>query len=154
MKISVQRYRATGNLKNSLKKRLVSSRSLIPALIVSSIILLACLHIWQRVYVMGLVKEVSVLEKENKNLKDLVKKTRVEIVELSRLSRIEKIAVEELGLTRTSSENLFTLSVNREEKKSEGLDDVVTSLKKIADNLPVLNETKAATNSIFESDEE
>jgi len=154
MKISVQRYRATGNLKNSLKKRLVSSRSLIPALIVSSIILLACLHIWQRVYVMGLVKEVSVLEKENKNLKNLVKKTRVEIVELSRLSRIEKIAVEELGLTRTSSENLFTLSVNREEKKSEGLDEVVTSLKKIAENLPVLNETKAATSSIFESDEE
>jgi len=154
MKISVQRYRATGNLKNSLKKRLVSSRSLIPALIVSSIILLACLHIWQRVYVMGLVKEVSVLEKENKNLKDLVKKTRVEIVELSRLSRIEKIAVEELGLTRTSSENLFTLSVNREDKKSEGLDEVVTSLRKIADNLPVLNETKAATSNIFESDEE
>ena len=154
MKISVQRYRATGNLKNSLKKRLVSSKSLIPAIILASIILLACLHIWQRVYVMGLVKEVSILERENKNLKDLVKKTHVEIVDLSRLSRIEKIAVEELGLTRTSSENLYTLCVNREENNSEGLDEVVTSLKKIADNLPVLNETKAATSSIFETDEE
>ena len=153
MKISVQRYRATGSLKNTLKKRLVSSRSIIPALIVASVILLACLHIWQRVHVMGLVKEVSVLENENKNLKDMVKKTNMEITELSRLSRIEKIAVEELGLTRTSSENLYTLSVSREDRKTEGLEDVVTSLKKIADNLPVLNETRAATSNIFDSDE-
>ena len=154
MKISVQRYRATGNLKNSLKKRLVSSKSLIPAMIVGSIILLACLHVWQRVYVMGLVKDVSVLEKENKNLKDLVKKANMEVIELSRLSRIEKMAKEDLGLTRTSSENLFTLNIDREENNSEGFEDVVTSLKKIADNLPVLNETRAATSSIFESDEE
>jgi len=102
---------------------------------------------------MGLVKEVSVLENENKNLKDMVKKTNMEITELSRLSRIEKIAVEELGLTRTSSENLYTLSVSREDRKTEGLEDVVTSLKKIADNLPVLNETRAATSNIFDSDE-
>ncbi|PKK84138.1 MAG: hypothetical protein CVT49_04900 [candidate division Zixibacteria bacterium HGW-Zixibacteria-1] len=154
MKISVQRYRATGGFRKSLKKRLVSSRTLIPAMIVGSIILLACLHVWQRVYVMGLVKEVSVLEKENNNLKDLVKKSNMEITELSRLSRIEEIATEQLGLTRTGSENLYTLSISRDDYKAEGLDDVVTSLKKIAENLPVLNETKAATNGIFESDEE
>ncbi len=78
----------------------------------------------------------------------------MEVIELSRLSRIEKIAKEDLGLTRTSSENLFTLNIDREENDSEGFEDVVTSLKKIADNLPVLNETRAATSSIFESDEE
>jgi len=88
-------------------------------MIVGSIILLACLHVWQRVYVMGLVKDVSVLEKENKNLKDLVKKANMEVIELSRLSRIEKIAKEDLGLTRTSSENLFTLNIDRERDIAE-----------------------------------
>ena len=154
MKISVQRYRATGSIRNTLKKRLVSSRTLIPTMIVGSIILLACLHVWQRVYVMGLVKEVTVLEKENNNLKDLLKKSDMEVTELSRLSRIEEIATEQLGLTRTGSENLYTLSINKDNNKTTGLDDVVTSLKKIADNLPVLNETNAATNDIFETNEE
>ncbi|MEW5924411.1 MAG: hypothetical protein AB1746_10520, partial [Candidatus Zixiibacteriota bacterium] len=144
----------TGTIRNTLKKRLVSSKTLIPTMIIGSIILLACLHVWQRVYVMGLVKEVTVLEKENNNLKDLLKKSDMEITELSRLSRIEEIATEQLGLTRTGSENLFTLSINKDNNKTTGLDDVVTSLKKIADNLPVLNETNAATNEIFETNEE
>lgn len=154
MKISVQRYRATGTIRNTLKKRLVSSKTLIPTMIVGSIILLACLHVWQRVYVMGLVKEVTVLEKENNNLKDLLKKSDMEVTELSRLSRIEEIATGQLGLTRTGSENLYTLSINKDNNKTTGLDDMVTSLKKIADNLPVLNETNAATNDIFEANEE
>lgn len=153
MKISVQRYRATGNLRNSLRKKLVSSRSLIPTLFVGSVILLACLHIWQRVYVMGLVREVSVLEKENKTLSDLVKKTEMDIVELSRLSRIEKVATEQLGMSRVNMENTFTLTLNGAEIKTEGLGEVVASLKKIADNLPVLNESKAETSEIFEGNE-
>jgi len=153
MKISVQRYRATDILRNSLKKKLVSSRSIIPALFVGSIIILACLHVWQRVYVMGLVQEVSVLEKENKSLKDIVKKTDMNIVELSRLSHIEPLAAEKLGLSKKGAENTFTLSLSGTEFKSEGLGEVVTSLRKIADNLPVLNETKAETSEIFESNE-
>lgn len=154
MKISVQRYRATGSLRNSLRKKLVSSRSLIPVLLLGSLILLACVHIWQRVYVMGLVQEVTVLENENRCLKDLVKKTDMEIIDLSRLSRIEQLATRELGLSRKGSEDLYLLSLNDAETESEGFDEVVTSLKKIADNFPVLSESKAETIDIFELNEE
>jgi cell division protein FtsL len=138
-------------MRHSLKKRIVSSKSLIPALFVTSLILLACLHVWQRVYVMGLVKEVSTLKTENGRLKDLVKKANMEVIELSRLSRIEKIAGEKLGLSKSDTENLFTLSLGDRGFQPEGLEEVVTSLKKIADNLPVLNESRAETDGVFDS---
>ena len=154
MKISVQRYRATGSLKNSLRKRLVSSRSIIPVLSIATLIMLACLHIYQRVHVMNLVSEVTELEKENKRLTDLVRKTDMEITELSCLSRIESIATRELGLSKTGSENVFTLTMDDDVTKPEGLNEVVSSLRKIADNFPVLNESRAATRDIFESDDE
>jgi len=152
MKISVQTYRATDSIRNSLRKRLVSSRTLAVTIIVGSFILLACLYIWQRVYVLNLVREVSTLEKEKVDLKDLLKKTEIEVTELSRLNRIEPIAIAQLGLMRTGTENLYTLTPRKVEKKLEGIDEVVAALKKIADNLPILNETKASTDSIFEFD--
>ncbi|UCD93631.1 MAG: hypothetical protein JSU69_07615 [Candidatus Zixiibacteriota bacterium] len=137
-----------------MRKRLVSSRSIIPALSIATLIMLACLHIWQRVHVMNLVSEVTVLESENKSLTDLVRKADMEITELSCLSRIEPIATKELGLSKTGSENIFTLTMDEDETEPEGLDEVVSSLKKIADNFPVLNESRAATRDIFESDDE
>ena len=152
MKISVQTYRATDSIRNSLRKRLVSSRALAVTIIVGSFIHLACIYIWQRVYVLNLVREVSTLEKEKVDLKDLLKKTEIEVTELSRLNRIESIAIAQLGLMRTGTENLYTLTPQKVEKKPEGIDEVVAALKKIADNLPILNETKASTDSIFEFD--
>jgi hypothetical protein len=154
MKISVQRYRATGSLKKTLKKKLVSSRMTIPTLFLGTLILLACLHIWQRVYVMELAREASACESENRYLKDLVKKADMQIVELTRSARIEEFATNEFGLLRTGSENMYTLTLNGAEENANGLGEVVTSLKKIADNLPVLNESKAATGNIFEFYEE
>jgi hypothetical protein len=78
----------------------------------------------------------------------------MEITELSCLSRIESIATKELGLSKTGSENVFTLTMDDDVTKPEGLNEVVSSLKKIADNFPVLNESRAATRDIFESDDE
>lgn len=118
-----------------------------------SIIALACLHVWQRVYVIGLVAEVSQDRVENKKLTDMVKKSRVEIIELSRLSRIEKIAKEELGMNRNGFENIYTLKLDDDQVREHGLDEVVNSLKKLADNLPVLNESQAETIELFEQDE-
>jgi cell division protein FtsL len=153
MKISVERYRATDSIRKSLKKKLVSSRSVIPILVIGSLILLACLHVWQRVYVMGLVKEVSVLEKRNKELTDIVKKANLEILELSSLSRIEKIAGERLDMSGTRSENIFTLTFKESQPGPEGLHDVISSLQKVADHLPTLSESNAETIDIFETDE-
>jgi cell division protein FtsL len=149
---SIQRYRATGRYKQSFPRRLVSSRVVIPALFAAVVIVFACFQIWQRVYMLGLAKEVSQLEKEKSILTDLLRKTNVEIVDKTRLSRVEPIAMEQLGMARTSTENLLTLVVKKPEKKKDGLDNVVASLKKLADNLPVITETKAADSiKIFES---
>jgi len=150
MKISVQRYRATNKLRNSLKRQLVSSRYLLPALIVLTLVLLPCINIWQRVYVLNLVQEVSNLEKEHSKLNDLLKKAQADVVDFSRLSRVEKLAIEQLGLARVNSENMFTLRIDKAYLQPEGIDEVVHSLKKIADNLPVLTESRAETGAIFD----
>jgi hypothetical protein len=152
MNVSLPRYRSTGKLRKSFRKRIISSPRLIPTLIIVTIVVFACLHIWQRVYVLGLVQEISVVEKERENLTDLLKKTNSDAAELSRLSRMEPIAIEKLGLGRTSAENLFTLEVKKQEITLSGIDNVKNSLKKLADNLPVINETKADTINIFEND--
>ena len=154
MKLSIQRYRATGNLKKTLGKRIVSSKTIIPVIFIGSLIILGCLHVWQRVYVMSLVKTVRSLEKDNKELRDILKKTDMDVIDLSRLARIEPIAVDELGLRKTSTENMFTLTLDYSRQERQGINEVVSSLKKIADNLPVLTETKAAESDLFETNEE
>jgi len=155
MGISLERYQSTDRLRHSWSKRLVSSRSLIPALFVGVIVLFACVHVWQRVYVLGLVKEIGALEKEGDALNDLVKKTNAEIADLSRVGRVELIASRDLGMERTNSDNVFTLVVKKPEtvKKQGELDNVYSSLKKLADNLPVINESRADTIGTIEADE-
>jgi len=154
MKISVARYRATASLKKTLKRRLVTSRSIIPILFAVSLILFACLFIWQRVYVMGLVQEVSTLRTTNNKLSDLVKKNSLKNVDLSRLSRIEKLAYDNFKMAATTAGNSFTLTAGNRRARNSGLDEMVESLKKFADNLPVLTESNAATSDIFDNYEE
>lgn len=155
MKISLQRYQSTDKFRKSWSKRLVSSPALIPILFVAVFVLFACIHIWQRVYVLGLVKEVGALEKDREVLTDLLKKNNAEIMDLSRVSRVEQIASSDLGMTRTSAENMMTLVIKKPPvvKKQGELDNVVSSLKKLADNLPVINESRADTLGTFETDE-
>ncbi len=155
MNISVQRYQATDKFKKSFSKRLVSSRALVPTLFVAVIIIFACVYIWQRVYVLGLVKEMAALEREREEMTDLLKKTNSEILDLSRVSRIEQIASRDLGMERSRTENMLTLVVKKPQivKKQDELDNVVLSLKKLAENLPVMNESKADTVGNLNNDE-
>ncbi|SYZ72769.1 hypothetical protein TRIP_C20884 [Candidatus Zixiibacteriota bacterium] len=153
LKISVERYRATNKLRQSYFRRLISSKVSVPAMFLLVVITFACLYIWQRVYVMDLAKDISQLEKRKQELTDQLRKASADVAEFSRLSKIEPLAAEKFGLTRTTSGNLFTLEVKRNtEPKRAGLDNVVWSLKKLADNLPVLTESKADTLSYFKSD--
>jgi len=155
VKISLQRYQSTDKFRRSWSKKLVSSPALLPILFVVVFVLFACVHIWQRVYVLGLVKEVGGLEKEREVLTDLSKKTNAEIMDLSRVSRVEQIVSRDLGMARTSTENMLTLVVKKSPtiKKQGELDNVVSSLKKLADNLPVINESRADTMGTIETNE-
>jgi len=150
MNEAVDRYRHTNKLKHSFLRQLVSSRFIVPSLVAATLVLLPCILVWQNVYVMNLVKEVSVLEKESKDLQDTLKKKRADIIDLGRMTRIEIVAAEQLKMTPVKSENMYTLTVDRSLDVSEGVDEVVESLKKFADHLPVVSESKAANEDIFD----
>lgn len=150
MKISIRRYRSTGSIRNSIKKRIVSSKSFIPILFVVSVIALACIHVWQRVYVIQLIGEVEEYRDDNRKLVDLLKKSKVEAINLTRLSRLEKISSEELGLSHGNFHNMYTLKLDNNDYREQGIDEVVKSLKKLADNLPIVSETRAETIELFE----
>ncbi len=74
-------------------------------------------------------------------------------IELSDKGRIQQIAEEKLGMKQTEVGHIYTLQNFEYNSDMTGIDDVVSSLRKIADNLPVLNETKAETLEIFDVDE-
>ena len=99
---------------------------------------------------MGLLREVNVLEKENSLLQDKVKKSRADIVELTRLNRIDSLAVGKLGMSKVNFDNLFTLISDRPASAPDGIDEVVGSLKKFAEHLPVISESRAETGEIFD----
>lgn len=117
-------------------------------------ILFACAHVWQQVYVLELSTEVRGLQKENDTLDDLLKKRRAEIIELTRLSVFEQLASEKANLHRTASENLFTLVRDESYRETEGIDNLIAALKKVADNMPVVTETRAESKDFFKFDEE
>ncbi len=154
MKKGSNNFRPIKRVRNSFVRQILTGKRLIPGAIIAMLIVLACIHIWQRVYVMELGREVSVLRKTNHDLTDLLKKKHSEITEFSRLSRIEKIAGEKLNLGRTSSENMYTIIREESYKEINGIENLLHSLKKVADNMPVINESKAVTMDLFQTDED
>jgi len=133
--------------------RYLSRKRLIPMGFVLVLVLFAFAHVWKQVYVLELSTEVRVLEKENETLNDLVKKRNSEITELTRLAVIEPLAKEKGNLQRTASENLFTLVRDESYRETEGIENLVEALRKVADNMPVITETRAESKDVFEFDE-
>ena len=86
-------------------------------------------------------------------LKDLIKKTSSEITELTRVSRIEPLATEKLGLQRTNAEDIFTIVIEKPQIKREGIDNLLFTLQNLADHLPIVTESKAETLKIFDSND-
>ena len=152
MDVSITRYQATGRFRKTTLKRMIASRGLVPAIVLGIVVVCACVHVWQRNYVLELEKKNVLLEEEKMRLNDLIKKTGREVTELSRLSRIEQVALERLGLQRTSAGNIFRITVEKPEVKREGLDNVFFAVQKLVNNLPVISETKADTLKEFRSD--
>jgi cell division protein FtsL len=152
MDVSITRFQATGRFRKSLPKRLIASRAVVPVIVLGALMVFACLHIWQRNYVLELEKQNGQLEGEALRLNDLIKKTNREITDLTRVSRIEQLAFEKFGLQRTSAENIFTIVVEKPEVKREGLDNVIHSLRKLAGNLPIVTESRADTLTVFDTD--
>ena len=117
-------------------------------------VIFACTHIWQNVYILNLSNEVGALKKDKKQIKDLIKKNQAEINDLCRHSRIEQLALEKFKLRQTASENMFTLVSKRKFSETYRFADLMNSFKKVAEHLPVITESKAESKEIFDFDEE
>src|SRR5512138_1413063 len=104
---SVRRFKESDDLRSSFFKRLRGHRFFPVGVVTILVIVVACGHIWQRVVVLDLLKEVTRLEADQRILVDDTRKLRSEIDQLSMSARIEAIAADSLGLQHVSTDRLL-----------------------------------------------
>ncbi len=141
---SIRKFKETLEMRSGLLSRIRSHRFFSMSLMGTALILVACVHIWQRVHVIRLVKETGDLRIENRQLVDDTKKVLTEVAALSMASRIEVCAADSLGLQRVSADRLYTITHEQEKpKQPDELNSVAASFKRFTDALPVLSEAQA-----------
>jgi cell division protein FtsL len=125
-------------------KRLRSHRYFPIGAVTAAVLILACFHVWQRVQVITLVSDVAVLRERNRDLTDHLHKMQYDIAALSMATRIEAYAVDTLGMQPIVADRLYTLVRDRDrDVPRDELATMFSSIKRIADCLPVITETRA-----------
>lgn len=141
---SIRNFKETLEMRSQLFKRLQRHRYFPIALIAAVILAASCLHVWQRVMVIGLVKEVSHLQKENRRLVDDTQKVQSEIASLCMSARIENYAADSLGMSSVPVDHLYTLVPEASRRvPTDELATMLSSIKRVAEYLPVLTEAQA-----------
>lgn len=136
---AVRSFWQTINMRSSTVHRLRSHRYFPLAMVAVALLLISCLHIWQRVTVLDLVHEVSKLENEQEMLLDNTKKMYGHVAELSMSHRIRQYAVDTLGMQPVSMDQLYT--VERDEPTLSDPDDLammITAIKRVVSQLPTI----------------
>jgi len=144
MKEKIRTFKETLEIRSSRLNRLRSHRYFWVGLLATVFLLVCCFHIWQRVKVIQLVKDVSRLKTENAYLVNEAKKIHAEIASLMMASRIERYAADSLGLRMASADRLYTL-VERKSgvNRTDDLELVANALSRLARYLPVVTENEA-----------
>jgi len=141
---SVRKFKETVEFRSLVLHRLRTHRYFPVAMLIAVLLVVACIHIWQRVHVIKLVKEVAELKAENLNLVDDYKKIQSDIAALCMASRIETFAYDSLGLKTITADRMFTLVREKHrEIPSDELTTLVSSIKRVAKFMPVLSGTSA-----------
>jgi len=144
MKRTVRKFKETVEIQSSLLNRVRASRYLPIAGLVAVVLLVSCVHIWQRVRVLDLVHRVSLLERENRNLADEIRKVYSDVSSLSMSARIRTYAADTLGLATIPADRLITLVPhNQGPSLSDDLDMVLAGFKRMTSYLPRVTETEA-----------
>jgi hypothetical protein len=147
---SVRTFTETVDMRRFSLKKLRSHRYATAVVLGALILAVACVHIWQRVTVIQLSKDVSRLQVENRDLVDISRKVNSEIAALSMSSRIETYAVDSLGLLPVPADRLFTVVTEQKHDKqapADQLSTLVFALKRVGDHLPVLTTTEASAET-------
>ncbi len=149
MRQAVRKFKETVEINSSTINKLKSHKYFSISLLCFSCLVVACIHLWQQVTVVSLVKDISHLQKENDVLLDSKKKLYSRIASLSTSSRIERYAVDSLGLCLVDADKMLTL-VPKDVVVShpDELQQMLTAVKRIAKYLPVIEETRAKAGAV------
>jgi len=142
---SLRKFKETVEMRASLFQRVRTHRHFSTGLVLAVFVIVACVHIWQRVHVIRLSQQVGALREENRSLIDATKKIRSEVAALSMGSRVETYAADSLGLLPVAAERLVIIERDRskQEVETDELGNVLSSIKRVSDYLPVLSEAQA-----------
>ncbi len=149
---SVRKFKETVEFQSGFLTRIRQHRHFGLGVISATLLLVACIHIWQRVHVIHLVQEVDALKGQNALMVDETKKAQMDIAGLSRATRISTCAAESLGLQPIQADRLYTIQLQTEKvmhRDTTGeLASVMTSMKRVADFMPVMSEAKAGSSEL------
>ncbi len=149
MRETVRKFKETVEIRSSIINRIRSHRYFPAALLFCVFLFAACVHVWQRVRVVELVKEVAELKEEHAELLDAKKKIRSEIAILSTAARIEKFAVDSLGLRRIEAERLFTLVREKDDyQQPDDLELLLYAINRVAGAVPTVSENSALARGV------
>jgi len=149
MREAVRKFKETVEIKSTTLNKIKSHRYFPVAVLLTLILTAACIHIWQRVRVVSLVKEIAQLKIENSSLIDDKKKLYSEIAALTTASRIGLYATDTLGMESVPVERLLTLIPKDQKMNSpDDLALLMNALKRVIDYMPVIEETRASATGV------
>ena len=141
---TVRQFKEIVDINGSIFNRLRKNRYLPYVLLTTVFLAAACVHIWQRVHVLKLVTEVSELTRENIKLDDVLKKIDSEVARLSMATRIEKYALDTLGMIHVPADRLYTLIPGDKTRRDrDDLEAMSEAVRRIVEYLPVTSENMA-----------
>jgi len=147
---SVRTFKETVDMRRFSLRRIRSYRYATAIGLGILVLAVACVHIWQRVAVIQLAKDVARLEVEQRELTDNTRKVNSEITALSMAARIETFAIDSLGLFPVPGDRLYTVVNERRADPKAGLDQFATlvhALRRVGDHLPTLSTMEATAET-------
>ena len=143
-----------GSTKAGPIRRIVSSRSLTTAFVISLVVAASLLYVWQRVRALSLIAEVGALEQTNREYADRLLKLDSDLAELSRVGRIVAMG-KSMGLEETPLDRLYTARFESAPFGSgvSGTDEFWNSVKHSVASLPTIKLNEANAAELFDSDD-
>ncbi len=141
---TIRSFTETIEIKSLLLQRIRSHRYFVPVTVAALILALACIHVWQRVVVIELAKDVASLKQDNRRLVDVARKLQSETASLTMSSRIETYARDSLNLQSVTFDRLYTLVPGHDQTLPEDeLSILLSSIKRVGEYLPAVSEAQA-----------
>ena len=149
MRKPVRKFKETIEIRSSTVNRVLSHRYFPAAILVTLFLAMCVVHVWQRVCVLELVKDVSRLRAENNQLIDASSKLNVSLAGLSSAGRIERYARDTLGLKLAVAGQVYTLI--GEEEKIPQPDDLATmfqAIERVTRYVPAISPSRATAGDL------